>query len=283
MTPNRRGLERWTQIQTSKKKEVDPRNTLNELTAREWTYFIRSTILTTYPQEYGHELRKQHYANKPPSLCKAFIEFFTKTGAQVLDPFMGVGGTLIGASLCGRQAVGVEINEKWVNVYFQVCEKYNLPKQHVILGDCAVKLKEFPPEFFDFVLTDPPYFYISTERTSADKTKLVQEFSAENKDIGNIRDYERFLDALEEVFIEIYRVLRKGRYIAFFMKNRYVKGRFYPISYDLARRIEKAGFVWRGEHIWFNKGRRLYPFGYPYQYVVDTVHHNIEVLRKPSQ
>lgn len=282
MTTKRQGLEKWTPIKTNKKMRVDPRNQLNELTAREWTYFIRSTILTTYPHEYGHDLRKQHYANKPPSLCKEFIEFFTKSGQQVLDPFMGVGGTLIGASLSDRQAIGIEVNEKWIEIYSQVCKKFNLPKQRVILGDCTVELNQFPSEYFDFVLTDPPYFYISTERTSSDKAKLVKSFSADDRDIGNISDYKEFLDAIEKVSVEIFRVLKKGKYVAFFMKNRYVKGRFHPISYDIAKRMEEVGFIWRGEHIWFNKGRRLYPFGYPYQYVVNTVHHNIEVLKKPK-
>jgi len=281
MTHKGQGLEKWTST-TIKKKGVDSRNKLNELTGREWTYFTRSTILTKYSHEYEHDLRKQHSANKPPSLCKEFIEFFTKTGQRVLDPFMGVGGTLIGASLCNRQAVGIEVNKKWIEIYLQVCRKSNLPKQRAILGDCTVELKKFPSEYFDFVLTDPPYFYTSTERTSSDKVKLVRKFSPDSRNFGNIRDYNKFLDAMAEASIEIFRVLKKGKHFAFFMKNRYVNGRFYPISYDLAKKMEEVGFVWRGEHIWFNKGRRIYPFGYPYQYVVNTVHHNIEVLKKPE-
>lgn len=277
MSGSKFGLGRWTTIT----KKVDPKNTLNDLTGREWTHFIRSIILTTYQPEFGHSLRKEHYANKPPSLCKEFIEFFTKATGRILDPFMGVGGTLIGASLCEREAVGIEINREWIDIYFRVCEKYNLPKQKTILGDCLVKLKEFPSESFDFVLTDPPYFYTATERTSTDNTQLVERFSLEEKDIGNISDYNEFLNTMGDVFAEVYRVLKKGKYLAFFMKNRYIKGKFLPISYDLARRFEKTGFEWRGEQIWFNKGRKLFPFGYPYQYIVNTVHHNIEVLRKP--
>lgn len=282
MSQHSRGLERWVQFQPGTKKKIDSRNTLNELNGREWTYFIRSIILTTYPAEYGHELRREHYANKPPSLCKEFIEFFTKMGARVLDPFMGVGGTLVGASLCGREALGIEINEKWVETYNRVSNKCGLTRQQVVLGDCREELKKCDTESFDFVLTDPPYFYIASEKTSSDKTRLVERFSTEEKDIGNIIEYESFLDALEEVFCEIKRVLKKGKYAVFFMKNRYIKGKFYAISYDVARRAERSGLVWRGEHIWFNKGQKLFPFGYPYRYVVNTVHHNIEVLMKPS-
>ena len=54
---------------------------------------------TAYPWELGHALRKQHGANKPPRLMARLIEFFTKSGELVLDPFAGVGGTLLGAAI----------------------------------------------------------------------------------------------------------------------------------------------------------------------------------------
>ncbi len=78
---------------------VSLRNTLNELTGAEWLYFTKSILITAYPSEYGHELRKAHGANKPPQLMAQLIEFFTKPQGRVLDPFAGVGGTLIGASM----------------------------------------------------------------------------------------------------------------------------------------------------------------------------------------
>ena len=76
-----------------------PRNTLNELSGEEWLYFTKSVWTTAYPSELGHALRRQHGANKPPRLMARLIEFFTKTGELVLDPFAGVGGTLLGAAI----------------------------------------------------------------------------------------------------------------------------------------------------------------------------------------
>lgn len=43
-----------------------PANDLNELPGEEWLYFTRSVLLTAYPSELGHALRKRHGANKPP-------------------------------------------------------------------------------------------------------------------------------------------------------------------------------------------------------------------------
>src|SRR5437016_10325770 len=119
---------------------ISLRNTLNELSGAEWLYFTRSTLLTAYPSEYGHKLRKAHGANKPPQLMRQLIEFFTKPGGRVLDPFAGVGGTLIGASICKkpRDAVGIEINPKWVNIYRHVLAESQgkLLPQQLLEGDC---------------------------------------------------------------------------------------------------------------------------------------------------
>ena len=99
-----------------------PDNTLNELTGEEWLYFTKSVLTTAYPSELGHAARKAHGANKPPRLMARLIEFFTRSGELVLDPFAGVGGTLLGAAIARgpRRALGIELEPRWVAVYEQV-------------------------------------------------------------------------------------------------------------------------------------------------------------------
>jgi DNA modification methylase len=267
---------------TAEDRDVDPRNQLNDLTAREWTYFTRSVWSTQYPAEYGHALRKAHTANKPPRLCRELIEFFTKRGMRVLDPFAGVGGTLLAASLAGRTALGIEIEPRWAALYAAVCASEGIAPQELIVADCRSALPALPAESFDFILTDPPYYQTATARTSADVPRLIAAFSDRAGEVGGLAGYDDFLAALASVFRELHRLLRPGRYAALFMKNRYIGGRFYPMAYDLARRMEAAGFEWRGEHIWNQTGQRLYPFGYPFAYVPNTVHHTIAIFRKPA-
>ena len=47
------------------------------------------------------------------------IEFFTRTGELVLDPFAGVGGTLLGAAIARgpRRAIGIELDPRWAAVF----------------------------------------------------------------------------------------------------------------------------------------------------------------------
>src|SRR4051812_11718887 len=104
---------------------TDPRraphsaNTLNELPGEEWLYFTKSLLSTAYPSELGHGARRAHGANKPPRLMARLIEFFTTSGELVLDPFAGVGGTLLGAAITrgARRALGIEIDARWAAVY----------------------------------------------------------------------------------------------------------------------------------------------------------------------
>src|SRR4051812_48787029 len=100
---------------------TDPRraphsaNTLNELPGEEWLYFTKSLLSTAYPSELGHGARRAHGANKPPRLMARLIEFFTRSGELVLDPFAGVGGTLLGAAIARgpRRAIGIELSPAW--------------------------------------------------------------------------------------------------------------------------------------------------------------------------
>ncbi len=101
---------------------MHPDNTLNEMSGEEWLYFTKSLWTTAYPSELGHALRRSHGANKPPRLMARLIEFFSRGGELVLDPFAGVGGTLLGAAICRspRRAIGFEIDPRWAVIYEQV-------------------------------------------------------------------------------------------------------------------------------------------------------------------
>ena len=55
-------------------------------------------------QEHGH------YASRP---VDAIQELLAQTEGPILDPYMGVGSTLIAAKQLGRAAVGIERDERW--------------------------------------------------------------------------------------------------------------------------------------------------------------------------
>ncbi len=284
--------EFWDGAEEATKPKADPRNTLNELTGEQWLFFTRSVMSTAYPSELSHGLRKAHGANKPPRLMKELIEFFTKGGERVLDPFAGVGGTLLGAALCEppRQAVGIEISPRWIEIYHRVMDRHRhqLAEGELLEGDCRGVLAGLPEESFDFITTDPPY-NIHLERTMCDgkydathpnRRSDYDMRSEEAGDLANLEGYPAYLEAMQEVFAGCLRVLRPGRYLALIVRDAYQKGRYLMTHADLAVRAEAAGFVLKGDKIWYQNGARLRPYGYPFGFVPNIVHQHILIFRK---
>jgi len=231
-----------------------PKNTLNDMSGDRFLYFTKSVLSTSYPSVYSHELRKKHGANKPPQLMALLIEFFTKTGMSVLDPFAGVGGTLIGASIAtpgSRRCIGIEINLQWTEIYKRVLkENPDLLPQNMIQGDCIEVMDHLlahesildidgreisiaeKDTVFDFIVMDPPY-NIHLEQTMSGKggkhyaEKYANRRSDYNMrsdnecDLANLATYDGYLDAMSEVFQRCYRLLRPGRYMAIIVRNAY--------------------------------------------------------------
>jgi len=59
---------------------------------------------------------RSHSATFPVGLPAWFIKLFTKEGAVVLDPFVGSGTTALAAIQLGRNHVGIDINEEYVQL-----------------------------------------------------------------------------------------------------------------------------------------------------------------------
>lgn len=65
----------------------------------------------------------EHPTQKPVKVMKWALEFVT--GATVLDPYAGSGTTLIAALETGRKAIGIEIDERWVEVARRRLERWH--------------------------------------------------------------------------------------------------------------------------------------------------------------
>jgi site-specific DNA-methyltransferase (adenine-specific) len=57
---------------------------------------------------------RDHPAPYPEELARRLVRMFSFTGDTVLDPFMGLGTTLLAAARCGRNSIGVEIEPNYV-------------------------------------------------------------------------------------------------------------------------------------------------------------------------
>jgi DNA modification methylase len=278
------GSVRWS------RSAAHPRNVLNELSGNEWLYFTKTVLRTSYPAHLGQDLRRRHGANKPPLLMRHLVEFLTKPEQTVLDPFAGVGGTLLGAAICGRRATGIEINEDWVATYRAVCAREGVAEQELIRGDCREVLRAFADQgrVFDCIATDPPYS-IALDKTMCDGRYDLQarrtdfdRFSEDADDLRNLGSFEDYYAAMGEIAAQLIPVLRLGGYCAVIMRDSYQAGRYVFATAEVARRFETAGFTLKGIKVWYGTGARVRPYGYPAAYVPNIVHQNILILRRES-
>lgn len=265
------------------------KNRLNDLTGKEWQYWSKSVINKQYPPNLQHKLRSKHGAQKPPQLCADLIQAFTKKGQSVLDPFMGVGGTLLGAGLCKRVATGIEINPKWIEIYYKVCKLERIKKQRAICGDSKVVLKRLRKKF-DFVLTDVPFWKMDKVKKSKGKFKKVGEETKKplvsklskfnNQEAQTKSEWE---NEMRQVFNLTMTLLKNKGYLAVFIGDMYWNGRYHFLSNDLANILGSIGYIPKANLIWYDVSKKLRIYGYQYEFIPSMIHQNILVFRKEAR
>ena len=260
-------------------KTVAPNNTLNDLTGAEWKFSTKSVINKPYPVNMQHKLRSQHGGQKPPQLCADLIQTFTKKGQKVLDPFGGVGGTLLGASLIGRKATGIELDSRWIEIYREVTKLENLEEQEFLLGDSKQVLKGLEPKSFDFILTDVPYWNIDKLAKTRSKTAKASKLATFNDTEDQTK--EQWLDEMEQVLNGAHGCLKDGKYAAVFIGDMYRESRYHMLSASLADRLESSGnWTLKANLIWYDVSKMLHVYGYPAAFVPSMIHQNILILKK---
>ena len=281
-------------IITSDGKKYSLDNKLNHLSGSEWVYFTNSVINTRYStagkDNYGYSHRKVHPTPKPPPLMKDIIEFFTKENDIVLDYFMGVGGTLIAASLSNRKAVGIDLNKNYIDAYKKANNSLGIEEQVVYHGNSLdiLKSKEFILKYnqkISFILIDPPYGnMMSKEKTGSTMRKKGKEatpFTENEHDLGNMSDKD-FLKTLKKSVKISTKYLKNEKYIAIFIKDMQPNKKVTNLLHaDIIREINSIPNVYyKGLKIWADQNAKLFPYGYPYSFVTTQIHQYILFFQK---
>lgn len=267
---------------------LHPRNKLNDLTGKEWIRFTRSWFVLNPPPRSASQV--EHPAKYPEELAGPFIEFFTKKGGVVLDPFMGVGSTLLACSQTGRRGVGIELNPKYFELACQHLGAY-LGDHHLFNDDAGQVSELFAREnlpLADLVLTSPPYWdmlahsrgnvFSTHKRRQADGLDTV--YSEDARDLGNFADYDEFLQRLTDLFRKVAAVVRPRGHLVVVLQNlRSPEGRMVPLAWDLARELDRF-LVFKGERVWCQDNKRLGIWGYPSEFVSNVHHHYCLIFRK---
>jgi DNA modification methylase len=259
------------------------KNKLNDLTNKEWLKFQKSWFIHNPPPRKKGVL--VHPAKFPETMAQEFIEFFTKKGETVLDPMAGTGSTLVAALRAGRNSYGIELNPKYAKIAKEIIEEERniLGEQveglasKVISGDAA-QIINYELPVTDYVLTSPPYWDMlrakgaETQKKRRSSDALDVHYSDDPNDLGNLSDYEMFLEKLVNIYKGLKPLLREKAYLTIIVKNVKKGGRIYPLAWDIARELGRT-YTLKDEKIWLQDNQRLSPFGLGSAWVSNTFHH----------
>lgn len=207
----------------------------------------------------------------------------------VLDPFLGSGSTLLAARSSGRNAVGVDVNPRYVSMAKKrLCTvaEWDGTRQLVLRGDSrrlGMLLGKIGLADMDFCITSPPYWdqlKRASLRQRARKEKGWDTvYSNDSADIGNISDYAKFLEEQKIIFDQVYDVTRNDGYLVVVTNNVFFNGRLYPLAFDTFKLLSER-WVPKDERIWLHDDKRLLPLGIYNAWVGNRSHQYCLIFRK---
>ena len=291
--------------QSSRKKPTD----LDGVRWLRYSISIWNNIKKTKEEE-----ALKHPAMFPTQVVRRFLKVYVKSGDTVLDPFLGSGSTLVAAKSLRIHGVGFEINPEFINMAKRrlTQSQIQIPAQEMrkerehgrifpekvpsaesspetrlqfdIHLDSAENLMNYlNPESIDICITSPPYWDIHRQKRTAD-LKESRPYSESELDLGNIEDYDVFLNNLQSIFTKVYQVLKKGARCIVVCMDLRKKATFYSLHMDLTGKMQEIGFHLEDIIIWDRRKdySNLRPLGYPYVFRVNKIHEFLMIYLKPT-
>lgn len=259
---------------------------LNELDGKTWEKYSISVWDIVKSRE---ESKLGHPAMFPVELCRRLIKIYTKKGDVVLDPFMGSGSAVIAARDLERKGIGFDINPDYVKLAKKRLSQQKLVRLEVeepdiYCEDARNLLNYVKPNSVDLVITSPPYWNIHTRKRTADY-KEPRPYSSLEGDLGNIPDFNKFMDELKSIFKKVHTVLKNGKRCVVIVMDLRQGSRFIPFHINIINMMTEIGFILEDIIIWDRRKEynNLRPLGYPYVFIVNKVHEYILIFKKKDE
>jgi len=143
----------------------------------------------------------------------------------------------------------------------------------IIFGDSR-NMKEIKDNSIDLVVTSPPYY-----NAPYDFPDLFPS-------------YTDYLNMLNDIGKEIFRVLKEGRVSVFVVGDIRINGVLYSITADLIKIMQNLGFkyqeriIWKKSESYIKISRRsgvIVQHPYPLYYYPDNIYEEIVVFKKPGK
>lgn len=175
-----------------------------------------------------------------PNIMSGLLQLYPPPpGGNIYDPFGG-GGTR--AIVCATQEeefnyIGVEIRLEEVNAVnnrLASLKNYIIGDVRIIHGTSEA-IPDVPTAWADMLITCPPYYN-------------MEKYDGGVQDLSMAPSYNKFLDILNRVVDECYRILKPGALACWVVGLHRNSSGLIPIHHDLAR-LHERGFMFKEEII----------------------------------
>ena len=202
-----------------------------------------------------------HPGKMLPELARRIIDEYSTPGQVVVDPLAGIGTTVVEAGLLGRQAIGVELEARWVALAEEnldhMLDPDRRPSAEVRQGDARhlPALLNDVAGRVDLIVTSPPY---ACDAGVIDKQAWLAggrlcppdtlNYSTDRANLGHARG-TAYAEAMAEIYAACHAVLRPGGRLVVVTKNTRRKGRTQDLAGLTVALATAAGFSYLGHVI----------------------------------
>ncbi|MEW6087723.1 MAG: DNA methyltransferase [bacterium] len=261
------------------KKSCNCKNSnLNCMTPKEW---LKSQIGVWQFFYEKRDIRDKtvHPATFPISLSKKIISLFTHEGELVLDPFVGSGTTLVAANDLNRNAVGFDLQKKYIELCQQRLSQnllFTNTKQIAIQADAMDISDYLNKETVSLIWTSPPYANLlnrerkNKSRRDRDNGQLgkVEQYSQDSRDLG-IMEIEEYTRTMGDIYEKLLPLLRPKAHCVINVPDMWWENKRITIHINIVEELRKRGYELRNIIIWdrTNVVNAIGIFGWPSNYI----------------
>ncbi len=258
-----------------------PPNKLSCISAKEWIKY-QVAIWEFFYEKRDIRDKDIHPAVFPIALPKRCIELFTHEGELVIDPFVGSGSTLIAAKDLNRNAVGFDLNKKYIDLCNErLSQEQNLfsTTQQIAICDDAINIPKYIKEnTVSLIVTSPPYACM-LNRPRLNKSLRgdlrenkhflkIQQYSNNPRDLGTM-DPKNYVQALKEIYKGLLPLLKPKAHCVINITDLWWDNKRIPLHSFIIEALEEVGYELRNIIIWDRRKivNNVGIFGWPSNYI----------------
>lgn len=255
-------------------------NHINCLTPKEWMK-SQLGVWEFYYEKRDIRNKSLHPATFPISMAKKVIELFSHKGELVLDPFVGSGTTLIAAQDVDRNAIGFDLQQKYIDLCNQRLAQnnmFNSSQQIAALDDARNISSYLKKETVSLIFTSPPYAnLLNRQRKNKsrrgdlrknDQYLKVEQYSQDTRDLG-ILEIDKYAEEMASIYEKLLPLLKPKAHCVINVPDMWWENKRITIHISLVEALKKVGYELRNIIIWDRRNvvNAIGIFGWPSNYI----------------